>query len=126
MRLRTLAIAAMVFSAPAVAQEFKRTVLQRTDVPMSAPHETVVGTAEIIPGGTTGRPTHPGVEMMVAVEGDMDAFIEGQEPVHLKVGDSIIIPHGKVHEVRNVGVTPSKVVATWMVEKGKPMATPAP
>ena len=126
MRLRTLIIVAAVFSAPAVAQEFKRAVLQRTDVPMSAPHETVVGTAEIIPGGTTGRHTHPGVEMMVAVEGDMDAFIEGQEPVRLKAGDSIIIPHGKVHVVRNVGVVPAKVVATWMVEKGKPMATPAP
>lgn len=126
MRLRTFIIFAAVISAPAAAQEFKRTVLQRTDVPMSAQHETVVGTAEIIPGGTTGRHTHPGVEMMVAVEGDMDAFIEGQEPVRLKVGDSILIPHGKVHEVRNVGVIPSKVVATWMVEKGKPMATPAP
>lgn len=126
MFMRTLIIAAVVFAAPAGAQEFKRSVLQRTDVPADVPHETVVGTAEIMPGGTTGRHTHPGVEMMVAVEGEMDAYVGNDGPKRLSPGDSIMIPNGAAHEVRNVGTTPAKVVATWMVEKGKPIASPAP
>ncbi len=126
MLMRSLIVAAVVFATPVLAQEFKRSILQRTDVPVGIPHETVVGTAEILPGGTTGRHTHPGVEMMVAVEGEMDAYVGDEGPKRLSPGDSIMIPNGAPHEVRNVGTTPAKVVATWMVEKGKPMASPVP
>ncbi len=126
MRMRMLIVAAAVFAMPASAQEFKRSVLQRTDVPVGVPHETALGTAEIIPGGTTGRHVHPGVEMVIVIEGEMDAYVGDEGPKRLSPGDSILFPTGVAHEVRNVGTTTAKVVATWMVEKGKPMAAPAP
>lgn len=126
MRLYVLAVAAAaVVAAPAGAQEFKRQILQRVDVPLGAQHETVIGTAEIAVGGATGAHTHPGVEMIVVIDGEMDVFVENEPAKRLKSGDSFAIPTGKVHDTKNVGTVPAKIVVTWMVEKGKPMAVPA-
>jgi len=126
MRLYVLAAAAAaVVAAPAEAQEFKRQILQRVDVPLGAQHETVIGTAEIAVGGATGAHTHPGVEMIVVIDGEMDVFVEGESAKRLKPGDSFAVPSGRVHDTKNVGTVPAKIVVTWMVEKGKPMAVPA-
>jgi len=125
MRFHHVLAIAVVLVAPASAQEFKRSVLQRADVPQGAAYETVLGTAEIPPKGTTGRHTHPGVELLVVIQGEMDVLIEGEAPKRLKAGDSLAIPSGKVHDVHTMGEVPAKVVVTWMVEKGKPIASPA-
>lgn len=125
MRLHYILIAGVLFAGQAAAQDFKRAILERVDVPLGVPHETVIGTAEIPPGGTTGRHTHPGVEMVVVIDGEMDALVEGEAPKRLRPGDSFLVPTGRIHEVKTVGDKPAKVVVTWMVEKGKPMAAPA-
>jgi quercetin dioxygenase-like cupin family protein len=127
MRRTVLAFAvAAAVAAPAGAQEFKRQILQRVDVPLGVLHETVMGTAEIAPGGTTGAHTHFGVEMIVVLEGELDVMVDGAPAHRLKPGDSFQVPSGKVHDTKNVSDVPAKVVVTWMVEKGKPMAVPAP
>jgi quercetin dioxygenase-like cupin family protein len=126
MRFAAFALATLVATAPAGAQEFKRQILQRVDVPLGAQHETVIGTAEITVGGATGAHSHPGVEMIVVIDGEMDVFVESEPAKRLKPGDSFAVPTGKVHDTKNVGSVPAKVVVTWMVEKGKPMAVPAP
>ena len=126
MRILPAAIFAAALSAPALAQEFKRTVLQRVDVPLGVPHESVFGMGEVPPGVSAGRHTHPGVEMLVVVDGEVDFMIEGEAPKHLKSGDSMLVPVGKAHDVRGAGSSTAKIISTWMVEKGKPMATPAP
>lgn len=126
MRFFTVALAAAISASPVAAQELKRTIMQRVDVPASAAHETVIGTVEVPPGGATGRHSHFGVEMLIMIEGEMDVLIDGEAPRHLKAGDSLAIPAGKIHDAKTVSSGAAKAAVTWVVEKGKPMATPAP
>ena len=109
-----------------VAQEpgFTRKLLQDHDV--SAPDRHVVqALAEFIPGGAAGRHTHPGEEFGYIMEGTLELQVEGQPPRTLKAGDSFFVPAGVVHDGKNVGSGPAKVLATYVVEKGKPVASPA-
>lgn len=125
MRLYQVLACAVLLAAPATAQDFKRQMLHRVDVPTGALHETVIGTAEIAPQTSTGRHTHPGVEMGVITSGEVEALVEGEPPRRLKAGESFLIPAGKAHDVRTVGDVPATVVVTWVVEKGKPLSAPA-
>jgi quercetin dioxygenase-like cupin family protein len=120
-----LAIAA-AFAVTAMAQApgIKRTLLQRVDVGDN--REAILGLAEIAPGAAAGRHTHPGVELGYVIEGSASLEIEGETPKLLKGGDSYMIPAGKIHDAKTVGDLPVKVLATYVVEKGKPLATPAP
>lgn len=124
MIIRTVA-AAVLISTTASAQEFKRTVLQRSDVPMGLQHESVFGMGEVPQGVSAGRHTHPGVEMLVVVAGEVDFTIDGEAPRRMKDGDSQLVPIGKIHDVKGVGAGTARIISTWVVEKGKPMATPA-
>ncbi len=102
----------------------KRTILQRSDIGNNM--ELVLGLAEIAPGGATGRHTHFGTETGMVIEGSSSLEIAGEPPRLLKAGDSYLIAAGKVHDAKTVGDAPVKVLATYVVEKGKPFATPAP
>jgi quercetin dioxygenase-like cupin family protein len=112
-------------SAPALAQQqtIKRTPLQKFDVPGTG-YETVIGIAEIVPNVLIGRHTHPGPESGYLLDGDMTLLIEGQPPLELKAGQSYKIPPGAIHDAKS-GPKGTKVIATYVVEKGKPLATPA-
>jgi quercetin dioxygenase-like cupin family protein len=118
-------ILALVAATSTVAQApgIKRTLLQRTDVGNNM--EMILGLAEIAPGGSTGRHTHFGVESGYLIAGSASMEIEGETPRLLKAGDSYTIPANKVHDAKAVGDGPAKVLATYVVEKGKPLATPA-
>jgi quercetin dioxygenase-like cupin family protein len=117
---------AMFAAATAIAQApgIKRTLLQRGD--LTSDREVILGQAEVAPGASAGRHTHFGVETGYVVEGSSSLEIEGETPRLLRAGDSYFIPAGKVHDVKTVGDAPVKVIATYVVEKGKPLATPAP
>lgn len=106
------------------AQNIKRTPLQKFDVPGTS-YETVIGIAEIVPNVSIGRHTHPGVESGYVLEGDMVLIVEGQPDKPLKAGDSYVVPAGAVHDGKS-GANGAKVIATYVIEKGKPLATPAP
>ena len=110
-------------SAPAAAASIKRIPLQRFDVP-GTPFETVIGIAEIAPGIAIGRHTHPGPESGYVMEGGFELLIDGQAPRLLKVGDSYQVPARAVHDART-GPEGAKVIATYVVEKGQPLATSA-
>jgi quercetin dioxygenase-like cupin family protein len=116
---------ALVATGVSVAQApgIKRTLLQRADVGNNT--EVILGLAEIAPGGATGRHTHFGVETGYVLAGSASLEIEGETPKLLKAGDSYTIPAGKVHDAKAVGDDAAKVLATYVVEKGKPLATPA-
>jgi quercetin dioxygenase-like cupin family protein len=116
--------AAIALAAAAQAPAIKRQLLQRIDVPDN--RETILGVAEIPAGGAAGRHTHFGVEVGYVLEGSTSLEIEGEAPRLLKAGDSYVIAAGKVHDAKVVGDAPAKVIATYVVEKGKPLATPAP
>jgi quercetin dioxygenase-like cupin family protein len=102
----------------------KRTPLQKFEVP-GTNYETVVGIAEIVPNVNVGRHTHPGPESGYMLEGEMVLFIDGQPEKTVKVGESYQVPSGAVHDARS-GPQGTKVIATYVVEKGKPLASPAP
>jgi quercetin dioxygenase-like cupin family protein len=123
---RTIAALAVVLAssiATAQAPGIKRTLMQRTD---SGPNqETILGLAEIAAGGAAGRHTHFGIEVGYVVEGTSILEIEGEAPRTLKAGDSYLIPAGRIHDAK-AGPSGAKVLATYVVEKGKPLATPAP
>lgn len=102
----------------------KRTLLQKAD--LSAPgREVVQALAELPPGAAAGRHTHPGEEVSYVLEGTTTLLVEGQPPRVIKAGESFLIPAGVVHDAI-AGSTGGKVLATYIVEKGKPLATPAP
>jgi quercetin dioxygenase-like cupin family protein len=128
-QIRTAAAMVLVslFAATAsVAQApgIKRTMLQRIDLGNNM--EMIVGIAEIAPGGATGRHTHFGIETGYALAGQASLEVEGEAPKLISAGDSFVIPSGKVHDAKAVGDGPAKVLAVYVVEKGKPLATPVP
>jgi len=110
-------------SIGAQAPGAKRTMLQRTDVGNNM--EMVVMIAEIAPGASIGRHTHFGVESGYVLSGSASMEVEGETPKLVNPGDSFVIGAQKVHDAKAVGDTPCKVLVTYVVEKGKPLATPA-
>ena len=102
---------------------FQRTILQRGDLSVAG-HEGVMARVEFAPGGSAGKHTHPGEEITYVLEGTISLEVQGKPPATLKAGDVFFVEAGKVHDAKNIGTGPAKVVATYVVEKGKPMATP--
>jgi quercetin dioxygenase-like cupin family protein len=103
----------------------KRTVLQQGDLSVAG-REAVMARAEFPIGGTTGRHTHPGEEISYVLEGTLRMEVAGQPPRSLKTGEVFMIPAGIVHNATNTGSGAATVIATYVVEKGKPVTTPAP
>jgi len=121
-----LTIVAFACAGAAIAQQsgIKRTPLQKIEFPEG--YVTVTGIAEIQPGGTAGRHTHPGIETGYVLEGEADLIIEGKPDLHLKAGESYSIPAGVVHDAKVHGDKPLKVLGIYVVDKTKPLAAPAP
>jgi quercetin dioxygenase-like cupin family protein len=111
-----------VRSASAQQPGFTRVELQRQDFSVQG-REVVMARAEFVPGGAVGKHTHPGEEVAYVLEGTVQLEVEGKTPALLKAGDVFFIPPGVVHSAKNVGEGPGKVVSTYIVEKGKPLAT---
>ena len=81
---------------------------------------------EIPAGGREGRHTHPGAVVVYIQEGVLTFDHEGKETTTYKAGDSFYIEANKIHEGINKGASPVKAVATFVVEKGKPLTTQVP
>ena len=109
----------------AQASGLTRTLVGRGDVSVPG-REAVVARVEVAAGARAGRHTHPGDEISYVLEGEAELLIDGQPPRTVKAGESFIIPAGTVHDAHNAGSTPIKLVGVYVVEKGKPLASPAP
>ena len=126
--LAACVVAAFAMSIAVYAQApapIKRTPLQKVDVPGSTTMEVITGIAEIMPNVNIGRHTHAGAETGYLIEGQLTLLVEGKPPLDLKPGDSYQVPLNAVHDARS-GQAGAKVLAVYVVEKGKPLATPAP
>src|ERR1700730_7449060 len=129
---RIMAIAALIATsglALHVAQAqlvgTRRIDLQRHD--LSAPgREVIQARVEIDPGVTSPRHTHPGEETIYVLEGSLAYQVEGKPPVTLKAGDVLFIPAGTIHAAKNVGSGNTAELATYIVEKGKPLVEVVP
>lgn len=130
MRTTLILAAAMVIVAGGLAlhvtsaqrSDIKRTDLQRHD--LSVPGREVVQVRVDIPAGAAfPKHSHPGEEMVYMIEGTLEYQLEGRPPVTLKAGEVLFIPAGAVHAVKNVGNGNGAELATYIVEKGKPLLT---
>jgi len=126
---KSLIIAAVVAPAvvaSAVAQQsaIKRTPLQTVDFPPG--FNVVSAIAEITPGNCAGRHTPPGVESSYVLEGAILLKIEGKPDQTVKAGESFQIPANTPHDACTVPGQVFKVLANYIIEKGKPVASPAP
>ena len=100
--------------------DIKRTDLQRHD--LSVPGREVIQVRVDIPAGTAfPKHSHPGEELVYMIEGVLEYQLEGRPPVTLKAGEVLFIPAGTVHAVKNVGSGNGAELATYIVEKGKPL-----
>ena len=102
-----------------------RSVVLKEDV--SVPNrEAVIARVEIAPGGVADWHTHPGDEISYVADGDIVLFVAGQPPRKISKGEGFVVPAGIVHSAKNEETTPIKLVGVYVVEKGKPLASPAP
>ena len=100
----------------------KRADLQRHD--LSAPGREVVQVrVDFAPGAAFGKHTHPGEEIVYVIEGVLQYQVEGNPPVTLKAGEVLFIPAGAIHAARNIGSRSGAELATYIVEKDKPLLT---
>jgi quercetin dioxygenase-like cupin family protein len=100
--------------------DIKRTNLLRND--LSAPGREVIQVlVEFAPGVSAARHSHPGEELVFVTEGAIEYRLEGRPPVTLKAGEVLFIPHGTPHAAKNVGSVKAVELATYIVEKGKPL-----
>jgi quercetin dioxygenase-like cupin family protein len=87
--------------------------------------KAVVVRIELDPGFMASRHTHPGDEISYVLEGETELLIEGETPRKLKACDAFVIPAVKIHDAKNTGTIPLKLAGVYVVEKGKPLASPA-
>ena len=123
-----LALIVAIGSSPLVAQAqqpgIKRTDLQRHD--LSVPGREVVQVrVDFAPGAAFPRHSHPGEEIVYAIAGTMEYQLEDKPPATLKAGEVLFIPAGAIHAVRNIGKGTAAELATYVVEKGKPLVVMA-
>ncbi|WP_368563305.1 cupin domain-containing protein [Pseudoxanthomonas sp. UTMC 1351] len=88
--------------------------------------EVVQVRVDFAPGAAFGMHTHPGVEVAYVLEGTVEYSFEDKPPVTLKAGESLYLPAGTPHAARNPGQGPAAELATYLVEKGKPIVVPHP
>ena len=101
----------------------KRLDLQRHDLSVPG-REVVQAIVELDPGVASSRHTHPGEEIVYVLEGaPLEYEVEGKPPVTLNPGDVLFIPAGTIHSAKNVGSRKGAELATYVVEKGKPLLT---
>jgi quercetin dioxygenase-like cupin family protein len=126
MRVVTPTVLSFVLAGIVAAQQpaFKRTVLQQADISVAG-REVVSAVAEFEPRATPGMHTHFGEEIGYVIEGTFLVEQAGKPSVTLQAGGSFLIPAGTVHNATNTGTGRGRILATYIVEKGKPLATPA-
>jgi quercetin dioxygenase-like cupin family protein len=126
----TLIVATGLALPTAQAQETQLGGVQRTDLlrqDLSVPgREAVQVLVKFAPGVVASRHSHPGEEIVYVVEGSLEYQLDGKPPVTLKAGDALLIPYGTAHAVKNVGSGNAAELATYIVEKGKPLVAVAP
>ena len=105
-------------------EQYVRSPLQKFDYPPG--HESHMMLVTNQPGAVLPRHTHPGVEISYVVEGELTVSIEGKPDMVVKAGSSFTVPPNVIHMARNTASTQTKVLATFVIEKGKAVALAAP
>jgi quercetin dioxygenase-like cupin family protein len=110
----------VTYMAQAQQPGTKRTDLQRHDLSIPG-REAIQARVDIGPGEVAPRHKHPGEEIIYVLEGTLEYEVEGKPPLTLRAGDVLFIPYGTVHSAKNVGNVNAAELATYVVEKSKPL-----
>ena len=97
-----------------------RTDLQRHDLSIEG-REVLQARVDFAPGASFPAHKHPGEEIIYVIEGTLQYEVEGQGPVTLNEGDVLFVPSATMHSARNVGTEPGAELATYVLEKGRPL-----
>ena len=111
-------------SSPQQPPGISRTDLQRHDLSASG-REVIQARVDIGPEAPPIKHTHPGEEVIYVLEGSLEYQIGAEQPATFHAGQALTVPAGAVHSVRNVGEGNASELATYVVEKGKPLLAPA-
>jgi quercetin dioxygenase-like cupin family protein len=117
-----LAVLSIPASAQAQQSGFKRTDLQQHDLSIPG-REVIQSRVDIAPGQISPKHFHPGEEIIYVLEGTFEYQLEGKPPVTLQAGDVLFVPAGTAHTAKNIGTGNAAELATYVVEKGKPLLT---
>ena len=98
----------------------KRTDALRHDLGVPG-REVIQVRVDFDPGVAFGKQSHPGAEVAYVLEGTLEYQLDGAPPVTLKAGEALFIPAGTIHAAKNVGTGKAAELATYIVEKGKPL-----
>ncbi len=132
----TAFLALALFAATAQAQQpaastappspLKRTVLQTKALTAAPGRDGILVLAELAVGGAAPRHMHPGEEFVYVLEGTGTFDLQGQPLLTIKAGDSFVIPANTPHVATNTGKVPIRLLSTYVIENGKPLAIPVP
>ncbi|WP_018260707.1 cupin domain-containing protein [Methylobacterium sp. WSM2598] len=111
-------------NSPAATPGLKRKLLKQTEGPMPG-YVTLLMEVEIDAGTTVARHTHPGIESSYVLDGEIEVPIQGQETKTYKVGEGFQVPPNTPHAGSKVGPKSVRLGITYIVEKDKPLASPA-
>jgi quercetin dioxygenase-like cupin family protein len=75
---------------------------------------------DFAPGASFPKHSHPGVEIAYVLNGSIEYEMDGKT-IRLKAGESLYIPAGAVHSAKNIGSGVSSELATYIVDKDKPI-----
>ncbi len=121
-----IASAAPAQTAPSTAvppqPAISRADLQRHDLSIPG-RETIQARVDFAPGAVAAKHRHPGEEIVYVLKGSIEYRLDGQPPVTLNAGGVLFIPAGVAHLATNVGSDSASELATYVVEKGKPLIT---
>ena len=119
----TLSANAQPVPSPVQPAPVKRTVLSKVEVP-GANYDVITALVEIAPGFKAGRHFHPGTVGGQVLEGEFWLAIDGQPEKIAKAGEWVEIRDAAIHNEGAVGTGPMKLLAVYVVERGKPMVSP--
>jgi quercetin dioxygenase-like cupin family protein len=126
MRSKHLAAIAVALASVALSAQAPRppgstrTDLQRHDLSIPG-WEVLQARVDFAPGASFPAHRHPGEEVIYVLSGTLEYELEGQPPVTLEAGDVLFVPTGVFHSAKNLGTTPGSELATYVLEKGKPL-----
>ena len=105
-----------------LAGKLARREVQRS--PLSVPNREMVQVETLIPAGVeSGWHVHPGEEVGYIIVGQVEMRVQGRATVVLNAGDGFLIPPGIPHNARDIGPETGRMLSTYIVETGQPIAT---
>ena len=104
------------------APGINRIDLQEHDLSVPG-REVIQNRVELSPEAQPVRHWHPGEEIIYVLEGELEYQVEGEPSRTVKAGEALMVPAKAVHAVKNVGGGAGAELATFVVEKGKPLIT---